>query len=173
LDARLPQARAQLGYLLLHKRRHDAAIAEFERAFALNPNFIDHRFALVLTYAGEPTRAIEVLDANMRLDPFQPLIYATSWLGLANYMLKRYGEAVRLLRESVSRLPNLQWAHVNLAAAYAQSGQLDEARAEVAEVLRINPGFTIESWKPILVFKHPKDAEHRIDGMRKAGLPET
>jgi tetratricopeptide (TPR) repeat protein len=41
LDPRLPQARAQLGYVLLYKRRHDAAIAEFERAFALNPNYME------------------------------------------------------------------------------------------------------------------------------------
>jgi adenylate cyclase len=42
LDARLPQARAQLGDVLLYKRKHDAAIAEFERTFALNPNFTDY-----------------------------------------------------------------------------------------------------------------------------------
>src|SRR5262249_18003634 len=173
LDPRLPQARAQLGHVLLFKRQHDAAIAEFERAFALNPNFIDDRYALALTYAGQPARAIEVLDANMRLDPLQPLFYATGWLGFASYMLKRYGEAVRLLRECASRLPNLQWPHVWLAAAYAQSGQLEEARAEAAEVLRINPGFTIESWKRLAVYKDPKDVEHRLDGARKAGLPES
>jgi hypothetical protein len=40
-------------------------------------------------------------------------------------------------------------------------------------VLRINPGFTIEGYKRLLVHKDPADAEHRIDGMRKAGLPET
>ena len=44
---------------------------------------------------------------------------------------------------------------------------------EAAEVLRINPGFTIESWKPIVLHKDPKDVEHRLDGLRKAGLPET
>jgi hypothetical protein len=41
LDSRLPQARAQLGNVLLFKRQHDAAILEWKRAFALNPNFID------------------------------------------------------------------------------------------------------------------------------------
>jgi tetratricopeptide (TPR) repeat protein len=89
---------------LLFKRRHDAAIAEFERAFALNPNFIDYRYAI--------------------------------------------------------------------AGAYGQSGQLEEARAEAAEVLRINPGFTIERHKRIFVYKDPKDLEHRLDGLRKAGLPK-
>jgi hypothetical protein len=41
------------------------------------------------------------------------------------------------------------------------------------EVLRINPGFTIERIKPLIVYKNPDDTEHRIDGMRKAGLPES
>jgi adenylate cyclase len=169
LNPLLPQARAQLGFVLLFKRRHDAALAEFERAFALNPNFIDHAYALVLILTGEPARAIEVLESNIRLDPFQPSPFL--YMGMAHYMLKRYGEAVRWLREAASRLPNSQPPHVMLASAYAQSGQFEEARAEAAEVLRINPGFTIESWKPILLLnKNPEDPEHRIDGLRKAGL---
>jgi hypothetical protein len=82
-------------------------------------------------------------------------------------------DAARLLRECVSCLPKLQFPHVMLAYAYSQSGQLEEARREAAEVLRINPGFTIESWKSLEAFKYPKDIEHRLDGLRKAGLPES
>src|SRR5262249_28095806 len=147
--------------------------AEFERAIALNPNFIDHRYARALMFAGEPVKAIGVLEENVRLDPFQPIVHATSCLGMANYSLKRYEQAVRLLRECVSRLPNVQFPHLLLAAAYAQAGQLEDARTEAAEVLRINPGFTIESHKRVAVYKDPKDVEHRLDGLRKAGLPET
>jgi adenylate cyclase len=44
LDARLPQARALLGMILNVKGQHDAAIAKYQQAFALNPNFIDHRY---------------------------------------------------------------------------------------------------------------------------------
>jgi adenylate cyclase len=172
LDPRLPQARAQLGYVLTWKRRHDAARAEFERAFALNPNFIDWRFAVALIFAGEPARAIEVVEAIIRLDPFQPS-QTFNQMGHANYMLKRYGDAVHWLCECISRQPTLQWPHVTLACAYAQLGQPEEARAEAAEVLQLNPGFTIESSKRILVYKGPKDLEHHIDGMRKAGLPEA
>ena len=172
LDPRLPQAHAQLGNVLFHKHRHDAAIAEFERGFALNPNFIDNRFGFVLVCAGEPARAIEVLKGNLRLDPFMPPIFSLGNMGLANYMLKRYGEAVRLFRECASCLPDLQAPHIWLASAYAQSGQPEEASAEAAEVLRINPEFTIEQWRRFNLCKNPDDAEHRIDGMRKAGLPE-
>jgi adenylate cyclase len=123
-------------------------------------------------YAGKSARAIKVPEANMRPDPFQPLISEPMGLGMANFTLERYDEAVRLLRECSSCLPNLQSPHVLLTAAYAQSGQLEEARAEAAKVLRINPGFTIEGYKRFSVYKNPEDDEHRIDGLRKGGLPE-
>jgi adenylate cyclase len=148
LDARLPHAPAQLGDVLLYKRRHDAAIAEFERAFALNPNFVDYRYARALTFVGEPARAIEVLQACSHLDPLQASLPCfTGFVGLAHYALEHYGEAVRLLRECTSRMPDGQWPHAWLAAGYAQLEKLEEAGAEAAELLRINPAFTIESWK--------------------------
>src|SRR5262249_43946447 len=148
-------------WVLIYRRRHDAAIAEFERAFALNPNFIDHRYAHALMFAGEPARAIEVAEANIRLDPFQPFL-AFGVMGQANYMVRQHGDAVRWLRECVSRLPNLQWPRLWLASAYAQSGQLEEARTEAAEVLRINPGVTIESYKRLVIHKDLRDTEHRL-----------
>jgi adenylate cyclase len=171
LDANLPQAHAQLGWVLLFKRQFDAAIAEFERAFALNPNLIDHRFAYALVNAAEPARAIQVLEANMRLDPF-PFPVRSGYLGHAYFMLRRYDEAVPLLRECAARAPKLQIAHLWLAAACAQIGQLAEARTAAAEVLRINPAFTIENWKCQAAYRHSTDAEHLFDGLRKAGLPE-
>jgi adenylate cyclase len=171
LDPRLPQARAGLGFVLYFKRQHDAAMAEFERALALNPNFMDGRFAYALMYSGEPAKAIELLEANMRLDPFAPPTHSTGIMGMANYMLKRYPEAVHWFRETALRCPNMRVPHIWLASAYAQLGQIEEARKEAAEVLRTNPGFSIEGYKRLLPYKDPKDLEHRVDGMRKAGLP--
>jgi tetratricopeptide (TPR) repeat protein len=111
------------------------AIAEFQRAFVLNPNYLDHRYTDTagLILAGEPARALEVLEAGIRLDPFS-WIPVFCQMGLANFLLKRYGEAVRLCGECASRLPNLQTPHLFLAAAYAQLGQLEEAKAEAAQV---------------------------------------
>jgi adenylate cyclase len=44
---------------------------------------------------------------------------------------------------------------------------------EVAEVLRIEPKYAINGTQRRLIsFKFPKDAEHFLDGLRKAGLPE-
>jgi adenylate cyclase len=64
-------------------------------------------------------------------------------------------------------------SHNWLAANLAQLGQLDEARAEAAEVLRLDPKYTIDGTERRLALnKRPEDAEHLFDGLRKAGLPE-
>jgi adenylate cyclase len=171
-DPNLPFAHSQLGLVLMFKRRYDEAIAEFERALSLNPNFTDYPFGIGLVYVGQAERAIETLKANLRLDPFQNAA-RLGHMGHAYYMLKRYLEAVTLLRECASRLPNLRIVHLWLAAAYAQLGRVTEAEAEAAEVLRIEPTFTINRWKATAVYKASGDAEHLIEGLRKVGLPES
>ena len=172
LDSNLPDAHAALGLALLRRHEHEAAIAEFERAIVLNPNFTHWVFAEVLVYAGDPARAIEAVERHMRLDPFY-MPQAPLWLGFAHYMLKQYSQALPPLREYVSRAPNFRGGHACLAATYAQLGKLEEARAEAAEVLRIEPNWTIEGTQARLsTFKLPEDAEHFFDGLRKAGLPE-
>jgi adenylate cyclase len=64
-------------------------------------------------------------------------------------------------------------AHLILAITYAQLGQDKEARAEAAEVLRLQPDYTIAGTsRKFIPFKHSRDEEHYVDGLRKAGLPE-
>jgi adenylate cyclase len=63
--------------------------------------------------------------------------------------------------------------HIWLAANLVRLGQLDEAYAEAAEILRIDPKYTIDdTQRRLALFKRPEDAEHLLDGLRKAGLPE-
>jgi adenylate cyclase len=51
--------------------------------------------------------------------------------------------------------------------------QPEEARAAVAEVLRLQPNYTISgTTRRIAVFKHAKDEKLLVDGLRRAGLPE-
>jgi adenylate cyclase len=159
--------------VLTFGRRHDEAVAEFERAQALNPNFNDWRFANTLVCAGDASRAIEIADALVRLDPFYPPL-AGGFRGLGNYMLKRYEAAIASLKEAAGRSPRHRPVRQWLAAAYAQVGQLESAREEAAAVMQIQPGYTIEGMaKHFSPFKRPEDAEHLFDGLRKAGLPEN
>ena len=54
------------------KRQHDKAIAEGERAVALNPNGADTHayFAPILFSAGKPEEALAMIKKAIRLNPF-------------------------------------------------------------------------------------------------------
>jgi adenylate cyclase len=172
LNPSLPQAHASLGVVLAWKRQHDAGVAEFEKAVALNPNFTDWRMAIALVYAGQSERAVEVLKAHMRLDPFYvPL--APHWLGLAHYTLGQFPEALAALSECALRAPNYGAAHLWLAATHARMGQMDAARSEAEKMLALDPGFTIERVaKSTITFKQKETEEDCFEAMRHAGLPE-
>ena len=172
LAPNLPHAHASLGVVLAWKRQHEPAVAEFEKAVALNPNFTDWRMAIALVYAGQSERAIRVLKTHMRLDPFYvPL--APHWLGVAYFALKQYPEALAALSECALRAPNYGAVHLWLAATHARIGQMAAASAEAAKVLELDPDFTIERVpKRTLAFKHHQDAEDCLEAMRCAGLPE-
>ncbi len=69
-------------------------------------------------------------------------------------------------------IPTSSTAHLHLAAAYAQLGRMEEAKAEAAEALRIDPGFSVQRVAQRLPFKDAAALARLVDGMRKAGLPE-
>jgi adenylate cyclase len=172
LEPNLPEGYAELGYNIIRKREFDAARSAAEKAIALNPNLADYRVATVLLMVGEPVKAIEIAKAQMRLDPFHPHL-APLITGQAYYLLKQYHEAKRWLRDAIGRAPNHQYGHAWLAATYAQLEQMDEARAEAAEVLRVNPKYTIsDTQKRVSILKRAEDIEHVVAGLCKAGLPE-
>ena len=171
-DPHLPEAYAELAYNIIRKRDFEAAVAAAERVRALNPNFADYRLALVHFAVGDPAKAIEFAKAHMRLDPFHPH-FAPLMMGQAHYLLKEYREARHWLREATGRAPDHQYGHAYLAATYAQLGRLEDARAEAAEILRINPKYTISgTQKRVSIFQRSEDILHLVDGLRKAGLPE-
>ena len=170
LDANLPESHSQLAWVLMFMRRHSAAVAAFERALVLNRNFNDHGYGLCLVYNGQPTRAIEVLRANLRADPFQ--YRRIGVLGHAHHTLGQDEQAVALLRESAACTPNLRIAHLWLAAAYGTLGRFDDAKAAASEILRIEPEFTISSWQRTAVYRNPENVQRLNDGLLRAGLPQ-
>jgi adenylate cyclase len=167
----LSDAHVALGWALSFTRQHDAAIAAFERATELNPNLTDHHFAWALLVTGEPARAVQTLETQIRLDPFY-LPRVPSLLGFAYYLLGRYADALAQLQTAVPRAPDHGHCRRYLAATYAQLGQLDKAREEAATALRIDPWFTINQAIFAKICKRPEDGERFNDGLRKAGFPE-
>jgi adenylate cyclase len=57
-----------------------------------------------------------------------------------------------------------------LAAAYIKAGHEKEARAEAAEVLRINPKFSLDWVAKTSLYKEQSVRENVLNALRKAGL---
>jgi tetratricopeptide (TPR) repeat protein len=100
-----------LGFILAFKHQHDASIASIERALSLNPNYVDWRLGWPLVLAGHSRRAIDVLDAYMRLDPFHPPL-SSFFQGVAHFMLEEYSQALTLLQDFISRVPQAAFGHL-------------------------------------------------------------
>ncbi len=171
LDDAYAQPHGLLSFLYSIKREYEKAIAEGERAVALDPNGADVHawYAMSLSFAGRWEEAIVLLQKAIRLNPFGPTWYFFN-LGNALLLTERSEEAVSAYKKAIQRSPDNLLAHVLLAAAYSKMGREKEARAEAAEVLRINPNFSLDYFAKALPFKDQKVTNKLIDGLRKAGL---
>jgi TolB-like protein/class 3 adenylate cyclase/Tfp pilus assembly protein PilF len=171
LDNSLPGAYRTLGWVYLWKKQHEQAIVELERALALDPNSADDHLVLgtILAWAGRPEDAIGMIEKAMRLNPFYHVGYANN-LGFAYILAGRYEVATSLLQQAINRNPNFLDAHVNLVVCHVELGREEEARAEVTEILRLSPQFSVEGLKQISPYKDPAVGEHYLAALRKAGL---
>jgi adenylate cyclase len=164
-------AYGMLGFLLTMAGRHEKGIAEAEKAVALDPNSaLAHQFlGLALRFGGRPNDAIPVIQKAIRLDPFAPSNYIFN-LGLAYLFAGRHEEATQQCKKATELEPNNLGAHLALAVAYSVSGRNKEARTIGAQVVRIEPKFSVEYYSKTLVYKNQADKEIFIAALRKAGL---
>jgi adenylate cyclase len=171
LDDSLPEAHRLLGSVYLWKKKHELAIAVFEKSIALNPNHADAIRGLgeTLYFAGKSEEAIGLIKKAMRLNPKYPVWYLLN-LGHAYFLTGRYEEAIAVLKRVLNRNPNFYPAHVYLAASYIALGRQKKARAEAAEIVRINPNFSLETMRRRLPYKDQAVLERLFDALRKAGL---
>ena len=105
----------------------------------------------------------------MRLNPRYPFVYL--WiLGHAYYLTEQYEEAISVLKRLLIYNPDFLPAHVYLAGMYGELGQEAEAQAMMAEVRRISPKSSLETFRKHLPYKAEATLERSLNGFRKAGL---
>ena len=105
----------------------------------------------------------------MRLNPRYPALWLHI-LGTVYFIAERYEEAIAAEKKALTLNPDHFYSHFDLAAIYSELGREEEARAEAAEVLRINPNFSLEVFRQTIPFKDPVDLERYVAALRKAGL---
>ena len=172
LDESCQPAHLLLSNLYLITRQHEKAIAEGEKAIALDPNSAD-AYAMfggqVLVFSGKPEEGALLVEKAIRLNPIAPSWYL-HMLGLAYRETGRYEESISACKKAIKRRPNNIFAHLVLVATYSMLGREDAARATAAEVLRIDPKFSVEHFAKTRPHIDPANTARFADALRKAGL---
>jgi adenylate cyclase len=167
LDATLAEAHGRLGYIYSMIGKYDEGIAQAEKGVAVNPNSAMAHMMLgkTLSFAGRWEESIPVYKKAIRLNPIPTNFYLYS-LGISYAFTGQYEEAITWCEKAVREEPDSLYARIMMTVVYSWSGQDEKARAEAAEVLRIQPKYTIPKGR----YKRKEDNERVDAALRKAGL---
>ena len=162
-----------LAYAYLFRRRFDDALAEFELALQLNPNFaMAHAFyGVTLCYAGRWQDGDAAARRALRLSPRDPL--AAIYCGVAAYARfvgRDYEGAVQMARESMRQRADFVGAHRVLTAAAGMSGDPTLAASALDGLRRAQPTVSLAWITRELPMLRNEDRAHYLEGLRRAGL---
>ena len=155
---------------------HDRAAAStaFEAALAISPSSALTYIlgSVMLAWGGEAARAIEWSERGLRLSPFDSWAWAAfDAQALSHFHRGDYEKATHAAYRSVQANPAHSITHVQLAAALARLGRLEEAKAAAARVLDLHPTFRYGR-QFSGVGCAPALAASLGEALRDAGLPE-
>src|SRR6266446_6612005 len=144
LDESLSFAHSVLGTSYLFKRQYAEALNEAQRAIALGPNDASgyEWLAWIMNNTRRRAEAIDLAEKAMRLDPrnHDRYLYIEGW---SYTQMGRYEEAIPILKRSYTTLLAL---HYLLVVDYIELGREPQARAEAAEIMRIIPNFSVDTF---------------------------
>jgi adenylate cyclase len=173
IDDSLGIIHSVLCIIYAQKREYDKCIAEGERALALGPDQTAayEWYANALLALNRFKEAIPLYQKAIRLNPFCWSL-AFSNLGHCFRRTGQFEEAVSAYKQANLRSPDSIFAHVGLASTYIAMSCEKEARAEAAEVLRIDPKFSLDNYSKAsaFLFQDQSELDDYIGSLRKAGL---
>jgi adenylate cyclase len=144
--------------------------AEVERILALEPDSSTWPVAImalaITRYAeGKQAEALAALEKAMRLDSPHRVDYL--WFEGSIYTeMARWELAISALKDYLAHYPNQVLPHVELAIDYVEAGRHDDARAEVAEAVRLYPQLSLNT----AVREYHMDKERVAADLRTTGL---
>src|SRR5262249_43973537 len=168
-----PWAHYALGHVHVLARRWDDALAEFELALSLNPNFslAQGYQGVTLALCGRWEEAIEAGARALRLSPHDP--FSAIYCGVVawgHFGMRNYPEAMRHARDGIRRRGDFVGAHRVLTTSAGMAGDDEVAAAALAELRRAQPNVSLGWLATNMPIRHPADMEHYLEGFRRAGL---
>jgi len=170
LDDTNSAAYGVLGWIYGMKRQYDEAIAECEKAVSLSPNSAEafEWLGTILTWAGRAEEAVKYLEYATRLNPL-PSTSTLNFLAVAYRDSGQYEKAIETSKKALKQQPSYQFPYIHMTISYIRLGREEEARTTAAELLKVNPKFSLERYAKVLPFPRPI-ADRIVEDLRKAGL---
>jgi tetratricopeptide (TPR) repeat protein len=125
-------------------------------------------------YIGHAKEALHQLNRNQEVWSYEPYRYfflATACI--AHMFAGEYDLAVQFGRRTIRENPNFQAAYRPLLASLGHIGQVDEARAHLATLQQAEPDFSIDWFRAHYPPLQKDDSERYLEGLRRAGVPES
>jgi adenylate cyclase len=171
LDESLAYTHNVLGFIYLMKREYDKAISEAERALALEPSSTEAltQLGAYLFSGGRAEEAIPILEKAVSLSPI-PEYRLLQNLANAYRSVGNFDKAIEINQDILKRQPKQMLPHLQLAATFMLMGKEEEARLHAAEVMKIDPKFSLERYSKNLPWKNREEVDRVIDAARKAGV---
>jgi tetratricopeptide (TPR) repeat protein len=141
-DRNRSTAHFAMGLLRRVQNRLSEAKMEFEAAIALDRNNATaiSQLGQALMWLGQPEAGIPYIEKAIRLNGYNPNAAILYWeLGTCHLLLGHVDQAVDLLRKARAANPRFYYTHLWLAGALGLQGDLDQAKAALAESLRLKP----------------------------------
>ena len=170
LDAGESTCHAILGQVCRLRRSFDLAEQYARRAIQINPNNQWNAADLgsVLMYVGQVEEAVSWFTRAREIDPyFDPPWYWHDF-GKAHMIAHRYADALSKLTHVRTRRYRLA---ALMAGCYAELGDMERARACVADCLSMRPGFSIAQYMSKEPFRDSAAAGQLAATLQLAGLP--
>ncbi len=151
----------------------DRARASVEKALELSPSLplaLYSRGTLAV-YSGDHAAAIPFLERATRVDPGYGQQYL-QFIGMAHLLMGHYETAAAMFRERLLLAPQTDSGRSALASALGHLGEIEEARRVWADLMRINPSYSVEQRLAMSPFRSKADPQRILEGLAKAGLPD-
>ncbi len=155
-------------YVSAQEGDYERALREVDATMALAPYdaFQTGDLGTIPILAGKPEQAITMIDRAIAMDAANRPFYQ-QLKGWALNVAGRHAESITALNESIELpvVPLLQ------AINHARLGRPEQARAEVARALKLQPDLTVAKWRGANFYRDRALIESHAADLAAAGLP--
>ncbi|MCR9136594.1 MAG: winged helix-turn-helix domain-containing protein [Alphaproteobacteria bacterium] len=173
LDPASAIAHARLGWVLGFVDRFEEATGSFETAGNLDPRSAEvfYAYGETMNRRADPHKALALLKTAFEIDTYVP----PSWQfakGHSHVLMRDIDGVLSNILPVLERVPGFIPARVQLARAYHDAGQNEDARKIVQSIRNFAPKYRLLNAARMFPYPVTAERDRMISALREAGLPE-